>query len=260
VVGKKFIHGLAFAYLLGLSQIAFGKTGTISSQPITISAYDSTKIEQIALNAAENNQTTMFGEVHGTDQYKQFIKLLPGLKKKGVFDIGLEIQSKHQEVVDEYIAKKISARKLLARDNVDSYLPVCEKDAIEILDVCADLGLQVHCIDNSFNFQKRDTTMYIVLNERVFKKNPKAKVAIYIGGFHCSKSPLPTILPRGYVENTLGYFLTQYTHGKNFSVLLFDPMQHAGKFCRKDHEGKHVDVVLRHNASYWPEQIQRMYK
>jgi len=193
--------------------------------PSSIELYNS-NIEEL-ISEAKRNQTFTFGEDHYNNiDDAFFISIIPKLRAIGYSELGLEIDNSLQGNVDKYLREDIDRESL-----VRSMGPIYRnyESQIDIIDAAIENQMNVHCFDTYFNSQDylygetRDRKQFTKLKERIFDKKPNSKVAIFCGAYHANEKPTRSrrMVNLPYQE-TLGYYLNNYTKGKNVSACFLD--------------------------------------
>lgn len=193
--------------------------------PSPIELYNSNIKELIS--EAKRNQTFTFGEDHYDDVDDAFfISIMPKLRAIGYSELGLEIENSLQENVDKYLRGNIDRESLVRsiRSVHRNY-----ESKMDIIDAAIENQMNIHCFDTYSNSQDylygetRDRKQFTKLKERIFDKKPNSKVAIFCGAYHANEKPTRSrrMVNLPYQE-TLGYYLNNYTKGKNVSACFLD--------------------------------------
>ncbi len=151
------------------------------------------------IERSEGHNIILTGEEHHNGQHKKLIGMLDDFKKKGVNDLAIEIDRGYQSDVDAYMRGEMSFKEMCIHNiNSPEYI-------FEVVKKCKKLKINVHCIDYKrkeawtsrygvFIDQQgtyiRDKKMFEQLDERIFSKNPDAKLIYFGGRWHIHKEPL----------------------------------------------------------------------
>lgn len=186
---------------------------------------DNKNILNKILEEAKKNQTLAFGESHSTHEDNIFvISLLPELKELGYNDIGLEIDSFYQNLIDDYVSDNIKESDLL------NSIPKIDV-MLDVLNHAKKYGWIIHCIDETppgaSNTGRvtcqwgtdRNYKMFRNLEKRIFEIDPGRKVVVFVGDWHAAKRSNKYYVT-GSLETPLAAFLDRHSKGRNYSILL----------------------------------------
>lgn len=234
-------------------------------------------LEETILKQAEQSQTLILGEFHDVDADDYFAgDLLAKLKTRGYNHLGVELSYKNQPILDRFLEGEISDEQF----SKETY--GARKGFLYLLRKAKEAGIKVHAIDfhdycydgpNEIEGKvvNRDAQIYYNLEKKVFLDDPEAKVILFFGAWHAIEQPSSQeCLPKSTGEcrsevgcgNPLGYFLSQATAGKNFSVFLDTYRAKFMSFQRKEDrrcdypawvgikEGVDVDLVTNPPVKY----------
>ena len=96
---------------------------------------------------------------------------------------------------------------------------------IDLAKQAIDLDYQIRFIDagqrSGFVNLPRDRTMFETIKREIFHAHPDAKVIVYVGALHIGEQETETgIFVGTEKKKPLGFFLDQYTRGRNFSIYM----------------------------------------
>jgi hypothetical protein len=196
--------------------------------------YEKSNIDTIILEHAKTCQTIMFGEIHDNAlegmpapvQDSSYVAtLLPLLKRLGYEYLALEVKAQAPPGTHSNdLVRFCRAHKMGAPVNRDQF-PHAKPGWIELARQAIDLGYDIRFIDaapqNGLATLPRDNAMFEAIKREIFDGHKDAKVIVYIGALHVGKRETESgvFLSKGK-KKPLGFFLDQYTHGKNFSVYM----------------------------------------
>lgn len=184
--------------------------------------------KSLLLEKAENYQTIHFGQDHSSlADENMVISLLPELKALGFDYFAYELDSFLQPRVDSYLEGKISFEQF------DKIFPYYPEETLPTLIAAHELRYKIVLFDEEPESEHpirgdavhsklgtdRAEKQFHNLKTKIFDKEPEAKVIIFSGRAHIDEKPRH-YLPTQSVEKALGFFLEEYTHGKNLSVSL----------------------------------------
>jgi hypothetical protein len=179
----------------------------------------------------------MFGEIHDRvlvgssppikDSY-YVMSLLPRLRKIGYGYLALEVNEKAREnchsndMVRCYVDYKKNKRT-----NGERY-PYAKPGWIELMKKAIDLNFEIKFIDSplgsTYGDPLRDKKMFEKMKNDIFDTDGKAKVVVYIGANHISEyETSQETCSNKRKSKPLGFFLEEYTRGRNFSVYMGYP-------------------------------------
>jgi len=165
----------------------------------------------LILDLLSNNQVLLFGEMHSNNHTKKFVtnSLETLVKHSPIKFLAVEIASKYQKDIDDFVNNKINAEQLKKRIYYVNRGP-----SADMIRKAADLGLRVIAVDG----EERDEDMIKNLRKEVFDKNPDEKGIVYIGNRHLFESKLGS---GSYL--TLAAFLNALTKEKSASIIISEP-------------------------------------
>lgn len=175
----------------------------------------------LVLDLAQENQIVMIGEDHANDAARIFMEeMMPLLKKSDFQYLGLEIDSKYQGDMDDFLATGNTETPLFEENEFinPAYL--------QLLQSARDNELKVLCLDTHTNRPsspdklRRDEFMFRMLIYGILGENPDAKVTVYIGTGHIKENTIAA-------SSSLGELLDEYTGGRNASIAIVRPGKHG---------------------------------
>jgi hypothetical protein len=196
--------------------------------------YEKSNIDTIIIEHAKTCQTVMFGEIHDNvlegmpspvEDSLYVITLLLKLKKIGYEYLALEVSKNALKESHSYDMVRFYETYKKGQNIQKRQYPNAKPGWIELVKEAVDLDYRIRFIDvapNSkfCNFQ-RDRAMFEEIRREIFDKNEKAKVIVYIGANHIGECETYAGIYLGKGKRRpLGYFLDNYTKGKNFSVYM----------------------------------------
>lgn len=113
----------------------------------------------------------------------------------------------------------------LIRKNIHPYWIDAEKEEVngwfDLIDTVKKTNMKIVCYDtksigeDDSAWNNREKTAFNNLKELIFNNDPNAKVIIYCGGYHINEKPSTNL-------DYLGFYLDQFTEGKNFTIYCGD--------------------------------------
>ena len=202
-------------------------------------------LEDLILANTSKNQVIMVGEQHG--EYKKdsdlVIKLLPQLKKQGFEYLALELYKDYSKSdMDSVFAYYTSG--IITREDIDELglTDFFAREAagwLDIIDAAKKEGMQIVFYDASedeyVTLNRRDKIAFENLKELIFDKDPDAKVIVYCGTKHINEKPVFETSLTSSIEKELtkflGFYLNEYTKGKNLTISLCEYSLYKTPHC-----------------------------
>jgi hypothetical protein len=195
----------------------------------------------LILQNAAKSQTVHYGELHGKKSAERLvIALLEQHRKQGFTYFAMELDTHEQPLVDDFLFGRIGAEALeQILDEISSYVRKSGcghydiKGALSIVRAAHDLGYRVVLFDERPKGctapgdstyaecgEPRNRAQFENLRRLIFDKDPDARVVIFSGLDHIDERPNYTFNCGKADQKKLGYFLEEYTGGRNLSVSL----------------------------------------
>src|SRR3989338_5411759 len=251
---KHLIAGASLALALaGCATSNLEMTSLSPSQIIVLKKNEQTPdLEETILKQAEQSQTLILGEFHDVDADDYFAgDLLAKLKTRGYNNLGVELDYHSQPILDRFLEGEISDEQF----SKETYS--MRKGFLYFLHKAKEAGIKVYAIDSHDCHDGPDEI--------------EGKVILFFGAWHAIEQPSSKkCSPRSTGEcrteigcgNPLGYFLSQATAGKNFSVVFNTYRAKSMSFQRKEDrrcdfpawiglkEGTDVDLITNPPVKY----------
>lgn len=173
---------------------------------------------------ASNKQVVLFGEIHGdwfVNDDLAFLRLLPCLKEKGFTDVGLEIGSEYQSLLQKYWENPTLKKEQKMKEEIEKRYPTDFAEGILLKTRFArNTGLEIQAIDKpekkGSNYNKRDEYM----KKRIDKLVDKGKrIAVFIGLAHVRDVSEQVIYHFSFSFTPLGYRLVQEYGKENIGLV-----------------------------------------
>jgi hypothetical protein len=199
--------------------------------------YEKGNIDAIILAHAKLSQTVMFGEIHDTvlagapapvGDSLYVVSLLPELRAIGYEYLALEVDKAAQKPGHSFDVVRFHESFHRGEALIEKAYVHAKPGWIGLVRSAMELGFKIRFIDvapkRRAGFFPRDREMFVNLQGEIFDRHADARVIVYIGANHIGEQPTPSgiYLYKGK-RRPLGYFLDDYTGGRNFSVYMGHP-------------------------------------
>ena len=201
----------------------------------TMCQYEKGNIDAIIIDHARDSQTIMFGEIHDNALVGSLApiadsiyvtSLLPRLKLLGYRYLALEVnKTAPEETHSHAIVAFYNDYRAGEKDRVPDRYRFAKPGWIELVRRAVDQGYRIRFIDRDpgrgVRNGPRDQAMFETMKKEIFDDDPNAKVIVYIGAYHIAERETRTgiYLSQG-LRRPLGYYLENFTGGRNFSVYM----------------------------------------
>jgi hypothetical protein len=199
--------------------------------------YEKENIDKIIIENAKECQTLMFGEIHDSvlvgslptiEDSNYVISLLPEIRRIGYKYLALEVDSVAKKKGHSNDIVRFCKEYNQGNDIHDKEYLYAKPGWIELIKRAIDLGYIIKFIDipesSGCGSFLRDKEMFEKMKKEIFEKDENTKVVVYIGANHVIEcETYEGIYFHKGKRKPLGFFLNDYTKGKNYSVYMGYP-------------------------------------
>ncbi len=175
---------------------------------------------EIIAAAAPGNDIISIGEEHMNDNLRLYVasEVIPCLDSAGYKFVALELESMHQEQMDDYtVHGRRPENETLFTDVILNDRYSLGDAYLEFLDSARSHGWDIYCIDVGGNLEpvteKSDSLSAELLMKMKSERNPDDKGLLLYGSDHTREG-----FPDPYNQVPLGEHLERMTGGRHFSI------------------------------------------
>lgn len=197
--------------------------------------------EELVLQRADQSQTVHYGELHGNKAAELLVmSLLKKHRKQGFAYFAMELDTHEQPLIDDFLLGRIDEERLEKRlDEISAHVRSTGgghydiKGALPLLCAAHSYGYKIVLFDErpigltapgdtsyADCGEPRNRAEFENLGRFIFDKDPDARVVVLSGLDHIDERPNYTFNCGKTDQKKLGYFLEEYTGGRNLSVNL----------------------------------------